>query len=676
MIGMRRVLPWMLVSALVLSLGLVAYTQRSGPTPEDKALAARLIQEALRDALLTPDPGERADRVANVFQEAFANAEDGQPAVRPEEATNLLRKALQDAEALPAEQQEEAIGRVLAAMEQVDPGEARQWAEETHKRGHPVPPEWLAEEETPTTDMAQDVTDTASEDLPAAIQMVQNITDPRQRMEAKLRLGSRLVDANLWSTQGRQLLSEAAALAERLAAEPGGQDRLLRVAQALASCDPERALSLYRRAYDAALAEQDIEQRVTTLLEISGRGGDQLNGSPGTDTDDLGALRARALQQAATEALKLPEGNPTRAEALQSAFWEALHNGEGEGVAQFDAALGWARRFPVADGSRSRALAEVADKARSVDRKFADDLVGEARDSLPPVDSNWDAVVARASTIAAAALAGDKRCWSWAAQDAALIRRSELPSVDDEFQVPVEIKRAVAETMVLGATFASGDIQRARKFVASQAQLGGYEAARALWTALVYVWDPSMSFDLADKLLADLGERKLPAGACTAALCVLPAFGYKALFPDAEGLDRAGPLLDRAFDLMAAAPQAIDRAFAAAATAVACASVDAARSARAVALARDALGAIADSKTREALAEPICAMVAIADPQTAGAMTADIKDPGARLKARLAAAKAMRFDLAMIRDNWPGILTGRSPGPEAFPAAPPLLPAP
>jgi hypothetical protein len=666
----RRTLLIAAVAVVVLSLGVVAFTQRSGPTPEDKALAARLMQEAVRDALLRPDPGERASELAKVVRTARKNADEGEPAVSDEEALNLLRKALEDAEALPADRQEEAISLVLTAVGEIDWDQAMEWSAEERKHGKPVPPEFAAPEEQ-VTDAAGDVDITANDDLPAAIKQAQEFGDPHQRMEAKLQLGSRLLAANLWAAQGKQLLVEAVLLAERMASEVGGQARLLRVAASVASHVPERALPLYQKAYDAAMATKDPEQRIRALADLKGylpvydfeapAPGD------GESAAQIAALRARTVEEAAQAALKLPAGNAERDDAVREALQQALEDRVGEGAAQFEAALRWARELPVENGSRSRALAQVADAARATERRLADDLVGEARDVLPSVDSNWDAVTARASTIAAAALAGDKRCWDWASQDAALIRRSELPTIEGEFRVPVEFKRAVAETMVLGATFASGDIQRARKFVQSQAQLGGYEAARALWAVLVYIWDPSMSLDLAEKLVADLQERKLPAGGCTAAVATVPAFAYKAFFPDAEVLERAAPLLDRALDLIAGSPQAMDRAFAAAGLAAVCASVDAARSARSVGIARDALGSIADEKTRDALAKPVCALIAVADPQTAAAMTGDVKDPGARLSARLAAAEAMRFDVGKIRGNWPMLFVPKSPMPTAPP---------
>lgn len=671
--NMRRILLVAVAAVVVLSLGVVAFTQRSGPTAEDKALAARLIQEALRDALLSPDPGERAEKLTRVVRTARNNADGEKPAVGEEEALNLLRKALEDAEALPADQQESALSQVLQAVAEIDSGQAAQWAEEERKHGRPVPPWLLGHEETPV-EPAGEVDETATNDLPAAIRQAQQLPDPHQRLEAKLRLGHRLMSAGLWRAQGEQLLEESATLAERMAAEPGGQHRLLRVARAVAAYDSGRALSLFQKAYEAAAAIPDTEDRVKALLDIGndegylGLGG--ATGGGGDAGGELQALRARAVEQAATAALKLPEGSETRGTAIRMAFRIALENPGEDGPAQFDVALRWARALPVADGSRSRALAEVADKARSVNRGLADELVGEARDTLPPLDSNWNAVTARASTIALAALSGDKRCWDWASQDAALIRRSEMPAMDGKFEVPVELKRVAAESMVLGATFACGDIQRARKFVERQAKLGGYEVARALWAVVVYLWDPSMSLELADKLLADLQPRQLPAGGCTAALAVAPAFAYRSFFPDAEVSERAAPLLDRALDLIAASPQAMDRAFAAAGLAVACAAVDGTRSARAVSIAREGLAAIGDEKTREALAEPICGLVAIADPQTAAAMTSDIRDPGARLNARLAAAQAMRFDLAEARRNWPAILAPAVPVPPPVDAEP------
>lgn len=669
---MRRTLLIAGVAVVVLSTAVVAFTQRSGPTPEDRALAARLMQEALRDALLSPDPGERASEVAKVVGTARNNADEGGPAVSDEEALSLLRKALEDAEALPADRQMEAIDRVLTAVGEIDWDQAMEWAAEERRRGKPVPPEFASPEEQ-ATDSASEVDFTANEDLPAAIKQAQEFGDPHERMEAKLQLGSRLLAANLWTTQGRQLLVEAVSLAERMASEVGGQARLLRVAASVASHIPERAVPVYQKAYEAAVAIKDPEQRIRALEDLKGHLPVYDLGAPapadGESAAQIAALRGRTVQEAAQAALKLPAGNALRDDAVREALHHALEDRVGEGAAQFDAALRWARELPVAGGSRSRALAQVADAARATDRELADDLVGEARDTLPAVDSDWDAVSARASTIAAAALAGDKRCWDWASQDAALIRRSELPAIEGELAIPVEFKRAVAEGMVLGATFASGDIQRARKFVQSQAQLGGYEAARALWAVLVYVWDPSMSLELADKLVADLQERKLPAGGCTAAVASAPAFAYKALFPDAEVLERAAPLLDRALDLIAGSPQAMDRAFAAAGLAAVCGSVDAARSGRCVSMARDALGSIADEKTHDAVAGPICALVAVADPQAAASMTADVKSPGARLSARLAAAEGMRFDLGKIRGSWPMVFAPKAPMP---PPAPPM----
>jgi hypothetical protein len=672
---MRRLLPWLLVGAVALTLGAVAFTQRSGPTPEDKALAARLIQEARRDALLAPDPGERASQLARVVTTARSNSDEDKPAVTDEEALNLLRKALEDAEALPAEKQTGAISRVLFAAQEIDGMKATEWAEEERKHGHPVPPE-LAPPEGEPTDAAGEVDITANDDLPAAIKQAQDFGEPHQRLEAKLQLGSRLMSNGLWMAQGKQLLGEAAALAERMIAETGGDERLLRVARSVATHDPERALPLYQKVYDTAMALKDPGEQVKTLHEIAGSDGEYGFDAPaaggGPGSEGLAALRARATQQAAQIALKLPEGNSGRDAAIRAALTAALETPEGEGAARFDAALRWARVLPTAGGARSHALSQVADVVRSTDRKLADDLIGEARDVLPALDSNWDAVTARASTIAAAALAGDKRCWEWASQDAVLIRRSTLPAIEGELDIPVEFKRAMAETMVLGATFASGDIQRARKFVQSQAQLGGYEAARALWTVIVYIWDPSMSFDLADKLISDLQGQKPPAGGCTAALAVAPAFAYRMFYPDAEVSERAAPLMTRALDFIATSPQAMDRAFAAAGLAAACAPTDGALSARAVSLARDALGSIGDEKARDYMAEPICAMVAVADPQAAAAMTADIKRPDARINARLAAAEAMRFDFADIRTNLPGFFGARAMTPPPPPPPPPV----
>lgn len=671
---MRRTLPWVLIAALALSLGMVAYTQRSGPTAEDKALAARMIQDALRDALGIADPADRAEGTRTVYWASTSHEEwRDKPPVNKEQALDLLRKALDDARKLPGDQCTKAIERVLNAAAGVDYDAAQEWALELEKSGVKMPEEWSSATrgESPFSAPVARVQEMVGKDLNAAVKLAEQIKDPADRMAAKALLARRIVQSGLSERLGTQLLNEAGSLAERLPVTATNVSELLALVSDLQPSDPARALRLLRRIYDQVATSADAEYRAERLDSIAdgGFGGGEYAGTDRASRAAIQAIVDKAAKEARAAALSLPADHRLHRRAVWASFREALY-GEARsydheagtapvlGSERFPRALEWARQIPVENGRRVSALLRVADAAFREAPDLAREVLSEARDLLPAPETSWSAVNARAACIATAAIAGDKRCWEWAIADADRVRGAELPTVEGATGIPMEFRRAYAESIILAATFGSGDIQRAKRFLEKQSRLGGYDVARAFWCDLVYFWDPSHSRELAEKLLADMKASHGPLRACIAGAAAAPAFAYEALVPDIEVADRGEALFDEALGIAGRSDLPADGALAAAGLAAVSASVDAVRSGRAVDVAKQALLGIREDATRDHLAPAVCSMLAVAAPQAAADLTANVKDPMRRLDARLSAVSGMLFDLKAMRDDWRRSLTG------------------
>lgn len=651
----------------------MVYSQRSGPTPEDNALAVSLMQKALQDASSIEAAGVRSAAIAEVFQGAGRMEEaTGQMAVRREQAAKLLHQAFLDAAGLPDGQMRiECLREVYRAAEPIASDEAASWVRELKSRKlreAVLPP-------LPQPTEAEEVVAVATEDLQEALRRCEMIADKISRTQAKAALAQKLLRADTATREGRRLADQAASLADLAPSEQVRASLHLMVARAFEGGDPQQCLARLQRACRATRAMRGSPELqahmfvdLARIAEDEPSVGAEAPLPPGPPpnrgaSEELRAFAEEAMLDARAAALRIPEmrgeeANPERREVLQQVVEFELgraKSGDPESRRRHVMeALDTARSLRPGDNLRVRSLAQAACRAGKWDKALATKLLDEANAGVQPIGASLDAAMARVEVIGNAAMLGDERCWEWAVEAAQEGRRARWP--EDELDgVPVELAQSLAEAAVLGATLATGDFQRSKKFIKKNAQLGGYEAGQALWAAVVYVWDPSRSFDLAEDLLKNLARRDFPTRGSLAALAAVPAFVHHMFVPDAEGVERAYPLFDRALEIACASKLPEDMAFACAMLAAAASATDGERAARAVAGAGEGLRQVAEPRTRDGLAVPVCVLVAVADPRTAADLTAVVDDPEARCHLRIRTADAMLFDPAKTRGDALGI---------------------
>ncbi len=660
---MRR---WLLASVLLVTLTgvwvITGYTQRSGPTAEDKTLAAELVRKALDDTQAIAALSDRGYAIAQVLRGAEGMQEKvGQMAVRREVALDLLHQAF--LEALQLEDPEtpggEAFEIYRTALD-LDRAVAEKWRaeieDEETRAGFDVP--W-----GPSVDET-DPSGLAEKDLPAALAAVEQIEDPMERARAKMSLAEKLAGVRVSTDTALRLAEQAGTLADRSGSpEDKAQVRIsqVRTHVTLGDTEPVRPLLSQAMAAVAGIAEAPYSQ-ATSYLEIAGLAdGEDIYWRPpvyptygqapeqGSHTDIAKEARSRALR--AAMALTEPDMKAMAVGQVARAQLRGARSLKGDQQsAALSEALETVRQVPAEGNERTSLLSEAAGLARKTDLALAGELLDEALACSSPAGESLNAALGRAGLIGTAAFAGDKRCWEWAASDAKEVREADWVAGPDETQdMPLDLARAMAETAVLGATFGSGDLQRAKRFVQEHSKLGGYEAAEAVWSAGIYVWDPSLAFDISGKLLTRLQSSQAPVRGCIAALAAVPAFAHHLVVADSDAYERALPLWDRALQLSAGSASATDRAVSAAVLCAAAAAVDPDRTAAAAQAADEGLRAMEDQDLQDQTAIVVCALVAVGDPKAAADLTEIVGDPQARARVRLTTAQAMVFDFGSLR---------------------------
>lgn len=661
MVTMRRWLIWgLLVGALVGAVAIAGYTQRTGPTAEDKTLAADLVRKALDDTSAIADLGKRGSTIASVFRGAEEmKANTGEMAVRREVALDLLHKAFKEAVATEAMAEDpSAAHSVYQAAWELDEETADEWVAEIED------PEVRAQFEPSAPAEDAGISAKAARDLPAALEQVEQIADQLERANGKVELAQRLASAGLSRDTALRLAQQASTLVNRSGTPSEKANLRLSVAQVYTDLgEPEKCIAVLKSVMTAAAAmegEPDAQTsyylRVADLADSGDRGFwgyyPGAYGPPPAPVSDP-ALAQDAMAKAKAAALLIEDPGLRLSYVGQVAnrhLRMARYAAQDEKPAMLGEALDAIQQIPTDGNQRTQLLSEAAQIARKWDLKLSGELLDQALECSSPASESFDSAIGRASLIANAALASDKRCWEWAASDAKEVRATTWAVGEEQTaKLPEDLARGIAETAILGATFATGDLQRAKEFVKEQSKLGGYDAAEALWCVGTYVWDPSLSFDIAGKLLDKLQGSDACVRGCIAALSVAPAFAHKLVVADSEAYVRATPLYDKALQVATASTSATDRAVAGAALCAAAAAVDPQRAAKAAALAAEGLKSMEDQELQDTTAEIVCTLVGIGDPKAAAELTELVGDAQARSEVRMTTAQAILLDFAKLR---------------------------
>jgi len=658
---MRRWLMWaLLVGLLVGAVAIAGYTQRTGPTAEDKTLAADLVRKALDDTSAIADLGNRGSAIASVFRGAEEmKISAGEMAVRREVALDLLHKAFQEAVAAEAMAEDpSAAHSIYGAAWELDKETADKWVAEIEDADVRA----QFEPSAPTEDTS--IGALATHDVAAALEQVEQIEDQLERANGKIELAQRLASAGLSRDTALRLAQQAATLVNRAGTAFDKASLRLSVAQVYSDLgEPDKCVAMLKSAVTAVAAIEDepgaqagYYLRVAELADSGPQGfWGYYPGTYGRPTESVSdpALAKEATARAKAAALGIEDPDLRLSYVGQVANRQlrmARYAEKNEKPAILGEALDTVEQVPTDSNQRTQLLSEAAQIARKWDLKLAGELLDQALECSTPASKSFESAMGRASLIANAALAGDKRCWEWAASDAREVRSATWAVGEEQTTgLPDDLARGIAETAVLGATFATGDLQRAKDFVKTQGKLGGYDAAEALWCVSTYVWDPSLSFDLAAKLLDRLQGSEACVRGCIAALSVAPAYAHKLVVADSEAYVRATPLYDKALQVATASTSATDRAVAGAALCAAAAAVDPQRAAKAAALAAEGLKAMDDQELQDTTAGIVCTLVGVGDPKGAAELTDLVGDPQTRSQIRMSTAQAILLDFEKLR---------------------------